>query len=77
MIRRTTWAAAIALFACLAAVLGFVAGMHHQPGTTVLRGVAHVGLDEASVIVGGWVYGIGGTGNITWVDIQGTAHTNG
>src|SRR5215469_2654645 len=51
-IRRTTWAAAIAaiaLFACLAAVLGFAAGAHHQPGMTVLKGVAYVGLDEASV----------------------------
>ena len=77
MIRRSTWAAAIALFACLAAILGFIAGEHHQPGTTVLRGIAHVGLDEASVTVGGWVYGISGAGNVTWVGTQGTTHTNG
>jgi len=79
-IRRTTWAAAIAaiaLFACLAAVLGFAAGAHHQPGMTVLKGVAYVGLDEASVAVGGQVYGFAGTGNLTWVDAQGTIHTSG
>jgi hypothetical protein len=77
MIRRTTWAAAIALFACLAAVLGFAVGEHHQPRMTVLRGVAYVGVDEASVVVGGWAYGIDGTGNLSWVDAQGTIHTNG
>ena len=76
MIRRTTRAAVITLFACLAAVLGFIVGEHHQPGMTVLRGVAYVGADEASVTVGGWVYGIQGTGNVTWVDTQGSIHTD-
>ena len=76
-IRRAVWVAAIALAACLAAVLGFAAGEHHQPGMTVLSGVAHVGADEASVTVGGWVYGIQGAGNITWVDSQGSTHTSG
>src|ERR1700682_3274171 len=77
MIRRTTWAAVSALFACLAAVLGFIAGQHHKTGMTVLRGVAYVGADEASVSVGGWVYGIQGTGNVTWVDTRGSTHTDG
>jgi hypothetical protein len=74
-IRRVTWAAAVALFACLAAGLGFVAGQHHQPpGMTLLHGVAHVGIDEASVSVGGQIYGFAGKGNITWADAQGTIH---
>jgi hypothetical protein len=66
-------AAAIALLACLATFLAFEGGgdEHYQPGITVLRGVAYVGDDEASVAVGGWVYRISRTGNITWVDSQG------
>jgi hypothetical protein len=73
-IRRATWAAAVALFACLAAALGFVAGEHHQPGMTILHGVAYVGVNEASVSVGGQVYGFAGKGNLTWADAQGTIH---
>lgn len=68
------WAVVIALVACLAAVLGFIAGKHHQPGMTVLSGVAYVGLDEASVTVGGWTYGIDGASNVSWVDDQGSHH---
>ena len=74
---RMPWAAVVVLAVCLAAVLGFIAGEHHQPGITVLRGVAYVGLDEASVTVGGWTYGIDGASNVTWVDDQGSEHTSG
>jgi hypothetical protein len=72
--------AGAAVVACLIAAGAFVAGEHHhppQPGMTILTGRAYVGVDEASVTVGGWVYGLQGTGNVSWVDSQGSTHTFG
>ena len=62
---------------CLIAVLAFLAGDRHGSRTSVLTGIAYVGQNEASVTVGGWSYGILGTGNLTWIDTQGTAHDSG
>jgi hypothetical protein len=64
----------------LIAVGAFVAGEHHhgpQPGMTILTGRAYVGVDEATVTVGGWAYGLQGTGNVSWVDSHGATHTFG
>ena len=72
--RRVRWAAAAIAAACLIAFLGFLAGEHHQrpATTTVLTGVATVGDHMASIVVGGWVYGI--EGDVTWVGQDGTTH---
>jgi hypothetical protein len=43
--------------------------------TTVLTGMAYTGLNEATVTVAGWSYGI--SGNVTWLDSQGTEHVGG
>lgn len=40
--------------------------------TTVLAGIAYTGLDDATVTVAGWSYGI--SGNVTWFDGQGAEH---
>ena len=61
---------------CLIAGLAFLAGEHRQSNTTVLSGVAITGLNEATVTVAGWSYGILGTG-LTWFDNQGTEHVGG
>lgn len=79
---RARWrvrAAGVAAAGCLLTAGAFVAGEHHhhQPGMTILTGVASVGADEASVTIGGWTYGLQGPGNVTWVDSQGTTHTSG
>ncbi len=57
---------------CLIAALAFLAGEHKRSDTTVLRGVAVTGLNEATITVGGTSYGI--LGNVTWFDSQGTEH---
>ncbi len=62
---------------CLIAGLAFLAGERQGSRPTVLTGIAYVGQNEASVTVAGWSYGIVGTGNLTWFDGQGTAHTSG
>jgi hypothetical protein len=61
----------------LVAGLAFLSGDRHGRRTTVLTGIAYVGLNEATVTVAGWSYGILGTGNLTWFDRQGTAHDSG
>ena len=58
---------------CLVAAAAFVAGERHQRNVTVLRGVAYVGIHEATIMVAGWEYGIQGT-SVPWVDGQGTLH---
>ncbi len=74
--RRVRWAAAAIAVACLIAFLAFLAGEHQQRPVTVLRGMATVGYQEASVITAGWVYGIEGTG-VPWIDQEGTWHYGG
>ncbi|HEY1671122.1 MAG TPA: hypothetical protein VGG50_00295 [Streptosporangiaceae bacterium] len=69
-------AAAVAAVACLIGAGAFVAGEHHQPGMTVVTGIATIGDHEASVTTGGWAYGLQG-GNVAWVDSQGTTHVGG
>ena len=61
----------------LIAGLAFLAGERQGSRPTVLTGIAYVGQNEASVTVAGWSYGIVGTGNLTWFDTQGTAHSSG
>lgn len=76
--RQFVRAVAAGLAACLIGTAAFVAGEHHQQhGVTVLSGLAYVGDHEMSVTVGDWTYGLDGTGNITWVDGQGTTHVGG
>jgi hypothetical protein len=68
----------LAVAACLIVAGAFLAGEHHQQrAMTVLTGVAYVGAHEASVTVGGWVYGLDGPGNVSWTDSQGSIHTSG
>ena len=74
--RRVRWAAAAIAAACLIAFLAFLAGEHQQRPVTILRGMATVGYQEASVITAGWVYGIEGTG-VPWIDQEGTWHFGG
>jgi hypothetical protein len=62
---------------CLIAGLAFLAGERRGTQTTVLTGVAYIGINEATVTVDGWSYGILGTGNLTWFDKQGTSHDSG
>jgi hypothetical protein len=71
-VTRTT----VALVALCLIVVAFGVGEGHGRRTTVLTGVAYTGLNEATVTVAGWSYGISGTG-ITWYDSQGTLHDNG
>ena len=71
---------AIRVFAAAAAALiillaGFLLGKH-QASVTVVTGVAVVGDHEATVIAGGWSYGIEG-GVEFWVDSQGGVHEGG
>ena len=73
---RARWAAAAIAAACLIAFLAFLAGEHQQRPVTVLRGMATVGYQEASVVTTGWVYGIEGTG-VPWIDQEGTWHFGG
>ena len=60
------------LVLCLMTTLAFLAGERRASRTTVLTGIPVVGLNEATITVGGWSYGI--TGNVTWFDSQGTMH---
>jgi hypothetical protein len=71
--RRVWWAAAAIAATCLIAFLAFLAGEHQQRPVTVLRGMATVGYQEASVITAGWVYGIQGT-DVPWIDQDGMWH---
>jgi hypothetical protein len=72
--RRVKQLTALIAAACLIAFLGFLAGAHHQrpATTTVLTGVATVGDHMASIVTGGWVYGV--EGNVMWVGPDGTTH---
>jgi hypothetical protein len=71
--KRAATAVAAAAAAGLVALGAFAAGAHQQHPTTVLTGVATVGDHEATVIVGGWAYGIEGT-SVPWIDQQGEMH---
>ena len=76
--RRVKRIVAMVAAACLivaVAFLAFLAGEHHQRQYTVLTGLATVGDHEATVVVAGRAYGIGG--NIPWVDQQGVTHEGG
>lgn len=57
---------------CLIAGGTFLAGERQGNRTRVLTGMAYTGIDEATVTVAGWSYGI--SGNVTWFDSQGTEH---
>jgi len=59
----------------LIAGLTFLAGERHGSRTTTLTGTAYIGIDEATVTVAGWSYGI--SGSVTWFDSQGTLHDSG
>jgi hypothetical protein len=61
----------------LVAALAFLVSERRHSNTTVLRGVAYTGLNEATITVDGWSYGILGTGNLTWIDGHGTQHDSG
>lgn len=60
---------------CLIAAGTFLAGERQGDRMTVLTGIAYTGLNEATVTVAGWSYGI--SGDVTWVDSQGTEHFGG
>jgi hypothetical protein len=60
---------------CLIAGGLFLAGERHGNRTTVLAGMAYTGINEATVTVAGWSYGI--SGNVPWFDSQGTEHIGG
>ena len=72
--RRVMPVTALIVGACLIAVLGFLAGEHHQRPvtTTVLTGVATVGDHMATIVVGGRAYGV--EGDVPWVGQDGTTH---
>ena len=70
-------ATALAVVACVAAVVGFAVGEHQQRPMTVLHGLAYVGDHEVSVTVGGWVYGFQGPGNLFWTGSDGSEHSGG
>jgi len=74
--RRVRWAAAAIVAVCLIAFLAFLAGEHQQRPVTVLRGIATVGDQEASISVAGRVYGMEGTG-VPWIDREGMWHFGG
>ena len=59
----------------LACLVAFRMGERHS-GTQVLTGRAHVGLDEASVKVDGWWYGLTPSA-VMWYDDHGAAHDGG
>lgn len=63
------------LVLCLVAGGTFLAGKRQGNRTTVLTGMAYTGINEATVTVAGWSYGI--SGNVTWLDSQGTEHVGG
>jgi len=60
---------------CLVAGGIFLAGERQGSRAMVLSGMAYTGINEATVTVAGWSYGI--SGNVTWVDSQGTEHVGG
>ena len=60
---------------CLIAGVAFLAGERQGNRTTVLTGIAYTGMNEATVTVAGWSYGI--PGDVTWFDSQGTEHAGG
>src|SRR5215467_8569055 len=51
---------------CLIAGVAFLAGERQGNRTTVLTGIAYTGMNEATVTVPGWSYGI--PGDVTWFD---------
>jgi hypothetical protein len=71
-------ATALAAVACLIGAGAFAVGEHHhQPGMTILTGVATVGGDELSVPVAGWTYGLQRLEGVNWTDSQGQLHMGG
>jgi hypothetical protein len=78
---RSVRAGAVVVAGCLLAAGAFAVGehqVHHQrQQMTVLTGNGYVGIDQASITVGDWVYGIQGPGNIPWLDSQGSTHESG
>jgi hypothetical protein len=60
---------------CVIAYGTFLVGERQGNRTTVLTGMAYTGINEATVTVAGWSYGI--SGNVTWLDSQGTEHVGG
>lgn len=60
---------------CLIACGTFLVGERQGNRTTVLTGMAYTGINEATVTVAGWSYAI--SGNVTWLDSQGTEHVGG
>lgn len=57
---------------CLIAAGTVLAAERQGNRTTVLTGIAYTEINEATVTVAGWSYGI--SGNVTWFDSQGTQH---
>ncbi len=60
---------------CLIAAWTFLAAERQGNRATVLTGMAYTGINEATVTVAGWSYGV--SGDVTWFDSQGTAHVGG
>ena len=70
---------AVRVPAAAAALIILVAGLligRHEASTTVVTGVAYVGDREATVVAGGWSYGIEG-GVQFWIDSRGGVHEGG
>jgi len=60
---------------CVIAGATFLVGERQGNRATVLTGMAYTGINEATVTVAGWSYGI--SRNVTWFDSQGTEHVGG
>jgi hypothetical protein len=59
----------------VAVVIAYLGGEHGRDRLTVRHGVAQVGLNQASVKVGGWWYGI--NASVPWVDDTNSWHESG
>ena len=76
--RRRFWVVVLAAAALVAVVtvIAYAAGRNSAPTHTITRtGTAHVGDDEASIVAGGWTYGV--QGSVPWVDGDGSFHDGG
>jgi len=74
MARGWWMAAVLAAVLALIGIVGFEVGTRHERAADWHRGVGYIGDHEASITVGGWVYGIEGSVP-EWIDESGARHS--